>query len=156
MPLFITAIFLLTEKAKEGQIPFLCMILVCSPWNSGKNPTKDCMHSQHIMKKSIHFSTYINIFKVFAACLHSTAAATLSYSTSLSMCAKVFWHGGHYILSYLTYDDLSGGQLERQQQMENMSWSVWVNDQFSFLLWVLPYLPHSAWYIQATPHTFTE
>lgn len=62
-----------------------------------------------ILKKSIHFSICIHIFKIFAACMHPTAPATLSYSTSLSTCAKLFWHCGHYILSYLMYSDKSGG-----------------------------------------------
>lgn len=59
--------------------------------------------------------------------MHSTAAATLSYSTSLSMCPKGFWHCGHYILSYLTYNDLpEEGELEKQPQMENTSQSMWL------------------------------
>lgn len=59
------------------------------------------MCSQHILKKSTYFSTCIHPFKVFAACLPSPAAAILSYSTSLSTCAKGLWHCGHY--SFLSH-----------------------------------------------------
>lgn len=77
------------------------MTLVCNPWNSERRTTKNYMCSQHILKKSTYFSTCIHPFKVFAACLPSPAAAILSYSTSLSTCAKGLWHCGHY--SFLSH-----------------------------------------------------
>lgn len=91
------------------------------------------MCSQHILKRFTHFFTCIHLSKVFAACMHSTAAATLSYSTSLSMCAKELWHCGHYVLSYLTHNDLpEEGELEKQPQMENTSQSMWWMTSFIF------------------------
>lgn len=60
----------------------------CNPRIQEKKAHQElCMQSTYLEEISTLF--HMHLFAVFAACIHSTAAATLSYSTMLFMCANV-------------------------------------------------------------------